>query len=105
MLFQTCQNLSTTSEILLVIGMQIFDITLAIVLPSIGTAFNIASATGVTWLFFVLPSMFMIMTLNKFPKGQRLAKTTEGIILNISAYLVFVIGLSVCGATLYATVT
>ena len=46
----------------------------------------------------------MIMTLEKFPKGQRMAKTTEGIILKTLAYIVFLVGLFVCGATLYATI-
>lgn len=84
--------------------MNLFSTSMAIVIPSIGTAFNVATATGITWLFFVLPSLFMIMTLEKFPKGQRMAKTTEGIILKTLAYIVFLVGLFVCGATLYATI-
>lgn len=83
--------------------MHILNLLIAIVVPSIGTAFNIASATGVTWLFFVLPSIFMIMTLEKFPKGQLLSQTAEGITLKVLAYIMFVIGFLVCGATLYAT--
>jgi hypothetical protein len=69
----------------------------------LATVFDFATSFGVTFLFFILPSLFMILTLQQFPKGQLLFQQTEGILLKVMAYLVMAIGIVVFVCTALVT--
>ena len=83
--------------------LHIFIVTTAIIVQDLAVVFNFANSFGVTFLFFILPSLFLILTLQQFPKGQLLCKKTEGVLLTVMAYLVMAVGIGIFGCTAFVT--
>ena len=83
--------------------LHIAIVTTSIKVNELAVVFDFACSFGVAFLFFILPSLFMLLTLHKFPKGQLLCENAEGKLLKILAYLVMVIGSLVFGCTAVVT--
>ena len=83
--------------------LHVFIVATAIMIQDLAVVFNFAVSFGVTFLFFILPSLFMIMTMQQFAKGQVLSEQSEGILLKVMAYIVIMIGIIVFGCTAYVT--
>ena len=65
------------------------------------TLFDFISTFGITFLFFILPSLFLILTQDKFKPRE----TTEGRVLRVLAFVVIAIGVVIFGLGMYVNVT
>ena len=79
------------------VGLQVMVAVIAMFVTDLTKIVDYANCFGVTILFFILPSIFLLMALQSFPKGKILAESWKGFELKVMAYLTLTSGVVIFG--------